>query len=214
MEAGLCRDQDVVVVGAGNSAGQAALFLSQTAKHVFLLVRGCGLKETMSDYLVQRIASSQEISLCLQTEIIGMDGDDQLRSVTWCHGATNSEQTRAISNVFVMIGASPKTTWLCGDFGFDGMLARRVLGVLPPVIVLKGLRDRPFEWLELSCHFILDEALIPRAGAVAMISRLLDVIFVQLLRTWASGGEVGRGWLSGAIDQRVSKAMSAISDSS
>jgi len=102
------------------------------------------------------------------------------------------------------------TTWLCGDFGFDGMLARRVLAVLPPVIVLKGLRDRPFEWLELSCHFILDEALIPRAGAVAMISRLLDVIFVQLLRTWASGGEVGRGWLSGAIDQRVSKAMSAM----
>jgi AraC-like DNA-binding protein len=102
------------------------------------------------------------------------------------------------------------TTWLCGDFGFDGMLARRVLGVLPPVIVLKGLRDRPFEWLELSCHFILDEALTARAGAVAMVSRLLDVIFVQLLRTWASGGEVGRGWLSGAIDQRVSKAMSAM----
>jgi AraC-type DNA-binding domain-containing proteins len=102
------------------------------------------------------------------------------------------------------------TTWLCGDFGFDGMLARRVLSVLPPVIVLKGLRDRPFEWLELSCHFILDEALTPRAGAAAMISRLLDVIFVQLLRTWASGGEAGRGWLSGAIDQRVSKAMSAM----
>ena len=102
------------------------------------------------------------------------------------------------------------TTWLCGDFGFDGMLARRVLSVLPPVIHLKGLRDRPFEWLELSCHFILDEALNPRAGAVAMISRLLDVIFVQLLRTWASNGEVGRGWLSGAIDPRVNKAISAM----
>jgi len=102
------------------------------------------------------------------------------------------------------------TTWLCGDFGFDGMLARRVLSVLPPVIVLKGLRDRPFEWLELSCHFILDEALNLRAGAVAMISRLLDVIFMQLLRTWASNGEMGRGWLSGAIDPRVNKAISAM----
>jgi len=103
-----------------------------------------------------------------------------------------------------------ETTWLCGDFGFDGMLARRVLSVLPPVIILKGLRDRPFEWLELSCHFILDEALNLRAGAVAMISRLLDVIFMQLLRTWASNGEVGLGWLSGAIDPRVNKAISAM----
>lgn len=109
-----------------------------------------------------------------------------------------------------LVLGSGETAWLCGDFGFDGMLARRLLSVLPPVIVLKGLRDRPFEWLELSCHFILDEALAARAGAVAMISRLLDVIFMQLLRTWASKGEVGRGWLSGAIDQRVNRAMSAI----
>jgi AraC-like DNA-binding protein len=109
-----------------------------------------------------------------------------------------------------LVLGSGETVWLCGDFGFDGMLARRLLSVLPPVIVLNGLRDRPFEWLELSCRFILDEALGARAGAVAMISRLLDVIFMQLLRTWASNGEVGRGWLSGAIDQRVNGAMSAI----
>jgi AraC-like DNA-binding protein len=109
-----------------------------------------------------------------------------------------------------LVLGSGETVWLCGDFGFDGMLARRLLSVLPPVIVLNGLRDRPFEWLELSCRFILDEALAARAGAVAMISRLLDVIFMQLLRTWASKGEVGRGWLSGAIDQRLNGAMSAI----
>jgi AraC-like DNA-binding protein len=105
---------------------------------------------------------------------------------------------------------SGETVWLCGDFGFDGMLSRRLLSILPPVIILKGLRDRPFEWLELSCHFILDEALNPRAGAAAMISRLLDVIFVQLLRTWAAGGEVGYGWLSGAIDSRISGAIVAM----
>ncbi len=109
-----------------------------------------------------------------------------------------------------LVLGSGDTVWLCGDFGFDGMLARRLLSVLPPVIVLKGLRDRPFEWLELSCRFILDEALAARSGAVAMISRLLDVIFMQMLRTWASNGEVGRGWLSGAIDDRVNRAMSAI----
>lgn len=102
------------------------------------------------------------------------------------------------------------TKWLCGEFGFDGVLSQRLLSVLPPVLVLKGLRERPFEWLELSCHFILDEALNPRAGAAAMISRLLDVIFVQMLRTWATEGAVGHGWLSGAIDDRINPAMSAI----
>lgn len=101
-------------------------------------------------------------------------------------------------------------TWLCGDFGFDGMLSERLLSVLPPVVILKGLRERPFEWLELSCRFILDEALNPRAGAAAMISRLLDVIFVQLLRTWATGGATGHGWLSGAIDPRINPVITAI----
>ncbi|MGE7958565.1 cupin domain-containing protein [Pseudomonas sp. NPDC089530] len=105
---------------------------------------------------------------------------------------------------------SGDTTWLCGEFGFDGMLSQRLLSVLPPVLILKGLRERPFEWLELSCHFILDEALNPRAGAAAMISRLLDVIFVQLLRTWATDGAIGHGWLSGAIDERINPAMSAM----
>lgn len=102
-------------------------------------------------------------------------------------------------------------TWLCGDFGFDGVLSQRLLSVLPPVLVLKGLRERPFEWLDLSCHFILDEALNLRAGAAAMISRLLDVIFVQMLRTWANDrAAVGYGWLSGAIDARINSAMSAM----
>jgi AraC-like DNA-binding protein len=113
----------------------------------------------------------------------------------------------------LQVGNPPEgtaTTWLCGEFGFDGMLSRRLLAVLPPVITLRGLRDRPFEWLELSCRFILDEALNPQAGSAAMVSRLLDVLFVQLLRTWASGGEVGRGWLSGAIDPRMGKALAAM----
>lgn len=111
------------------------------------------------------------------------------------------------------VGAAPDgaaTAWLCGEFGFDGMLSKRLLAVLPPVITLRGLRDRPFEWLELSCRFILDEALNPQAGSAAMVSRLLDVLFVQLLRTWASGGEVGRGWLSGAMDPRMGKVLAAM----
>jgi thioredoxin reductase (NADPH) len=119
MEAGLCRGEEVVVVGAGNSAGQAALFLSQTASRVYLLVRGEGLQATMSDYLIQRILSSRSISLRVRTEIVGMDGDDRLRNVTWRNNVSMQLETRDISNVFVMIGALPRTTWLCRDLAVD-----------------------------------------------------------------------------------------------
>ena len=119
MEAGLCLNQEVVVVGAGNSAGQAALFLSHTSRRVYLLVRGESLQATMSDYLVQRILSSRNISMLLKTEIIRIDGDDQLRNVTWRDNISMQLETRGISNVFVMIGASPKTTWLCKELAMD-----------------------------------------------------------------------------------------------
>ena len=119
MEAGLCRDQEVIVVGAGNSAGQAALFLSQTASRVYLLVRGEGLEATMSYYLVQRILTAPGISVHLQAEIVELEGDDQLRNVAWRDNTSGAIENRAISNIFVMIGASPKTTWLCKDLAVD-----------------------------------------------------------------------------------------------
>jgi thioredoxin reductase (NADPH) len=112
MEAGLCQQDEVAVVGAGNSAGQAALFLSRTADRVHLLVRGTGLNATMSDYLIQRIMASRTISLHLETEIVGLTGDDRLREVTWLDKATAKTETRTIGNVFVMIGARPRSDWL------------------------------------------------------------------------------------------------------
>jgi len=119
MEAGLCHNEEVLVVGAGNSAGQAALFLSQTAKSVHLLVRGEGLEATMSDYLVQRIHCSRNIHLRLRTEIVRMDGDDRLRGVTFRDNTSKALETKEIANVFVLIGASPKTKWLCGELAMD-----------------------------------------------------------------------------------------------
>jgi thioredoxin reductase (NADPH) len=106
-------------VGAGNSAGQAALFLSQTASHVNLLVRGERLEATMSYYLVQRILTAPGISVHLQAEIVELEGDDQLRKVAWRDNTSGAIATHAISNIFVMIGASPKTTWLCKDLAVD-----------------------------------------------------------------------------------------------
>ena len=112
IEANLCAQEEVVVVGGGNSAGQAAVFLSRMAKHVHMLVRGPGLAATMSDYLVQRIHDAASITLHTHTEIVSIDGDDRLRRVMWQNRSSGLEETKAIAAVFVMIGAEPNTEWL------------------------------------------------------------------------------------------------------
>jgi thioredoxin reductase (NADPH) len=117
MEAQLCAGEEVVVVGGGNSAGQAAMFLSRHAAHVHILVRAEGLASTMSDYLVQRIGQSPRITLRARTEITALDGDDRLRGVTWARGGES--ETRPIGNVFVMVGAEPNTAWLDGCLELD-----------------------------------------------------------------------------------------------
>jgi thioredoxin reductase (NADPH) len=119
MEAQLCAGQEVVVVGGGNSAGQAAMFLTRHAAHVHILVRAEGLAATMSDYLVQRILHSPRCTLHSHTEITGLEGDDRLRSVTWSHVVEGRSDTRPIGNVFVLIGAEPNTAWLDGCLELD-----------------------------------------------------------------------------------------------
>jgi thioredoxin reductase (NADPH) len=119
MEAKLCRGQSVVVVGGGNSAGQAAVFLSRTAGHVHLLVRGEGLAATMSDYLVQRIDRSQRITLHPFSEVTGLIGDRFLREISWTDRRTDETTTIASGALFVMIGAEPNTDWLRGCLELD-----------------------------------------------------------------------------------------------
>lgn len=112
MEAQLCSGEEVAVVGGGNSAGQAAVFLSGSARHVHVIVRSAGLAETMSNYLVQRIATSPSITVHPFTEVTALDGDDYLRRVTLTSRATGEVQVHPIANVFLMIGADPNTEWL------------------------------------------------------------------------------------------------------
>lgn len=119
MESQLCAGEEVIVVGGGNSAGQAAVFLSRTVAHVHILVRANGLAATMSDYLVQRIQQSAKITLHTKTEITALDGDDRLRTVAWTHRETGESETHRIGNVFVMIGADPNTEWLDGCLCLD-----------------------------------------------------------------------------------------------
>ncbi|WP_158809228.1 FAD-dependent oxidoreductase, partial [Beijerinckia sp. L45] len=119
MEAQLCSGEEVIVVGGGNSAGQAAIFLSRTVRHVHVIVRRAGLAETMSDYLVSRIALSPKITVHAHTEITELEGDRYLRHVTWTNRQTCAAETRPVTSVFVMIGAEPNTEWLGGCVSLD-----------------------------------------------------------------------------------------------
>lgn len=119
IESQLCGDEDVIVVGGGNSAGQAAVFLSQTAHKVYMLVRSGGLSDTMSRYLIQRITENPAIELHSRTEIVDLEGDTRLERVTWRDGATGETSTHEIRHVFLMTGASPRTEWLKGCLALD-----------------------------------------------------------------------------------------------
>jgi thioredoxin reductase (NADPH) len=119
MEAGLCRDQEVIVVGGGNAAGQAALFLAGSARHVHHIVRRSSVVETMSQYLVSRIENSSRITLYPDSEISSLDGDMSLEHVTWINTRTGRLTTKKLSTVFVMIGAEPNTGWLFGTVRLD-----------------------------------------------------------------------------------------------
>ncbi|NID16976.1 FAD-dependent oxidoreductase [Luteibacter yeojuensis] len=118
MEATLCAGEEIVVVGGGNSAGQAAVFLARTAAHVHILVRGEGLASTMSDYLVQRIAQSPRITLHPRCQVDHLDGDAYLREVGWKCADGTQKRIKA-GSLFVMIGAEPNTAWLDGCLDLD-----------------------------------------------------------------------------------------------
>jgi len=119
MESQLCEQEDIVVVGGGNSAGQAAVFLSQTASKVHMLVRSGQLSDTMSRYLIQRIVENPAIELHFKTEIVDLEGDAHLERVTWRSNASGETSTNEIRHVFIMAGASPRTNWLSGCLALD-----------------------------------------------------------------------------------------------
>jgi thioredoxin reductase (NADPH) len=120
IEARLCAGEEVVLVGGGNSAGQAAVFLAGHAARVLMMVRAEGLAQSMSRYLIDRIAASPNIALMTQTELVALEGDPEagLASVRWRNRRTGAETTRALRNVFLFVGADPATAWL-GDCGVE-----------------------------------------------------------------------------------------------
>lgn len=130
MEAGLCAGQVAVVVGGGNSAGQAAIFLARTVKHVHMLVRGAGLAETMSSYLIERIEASDRITLHPHSEVTELEGENHLEALTFTH-KSGERQRHEVGALFVMIGAVPNTDWLgdCLELDSAGFVVTGQAGV-------------------------------------------------------------------------------------
>ena len=119
VEARWCRETDVVVIGGGNSAGQAAMFLSRTAPHVHLFVRGDSLAASMSDYLSSRLEADPAITIHYGTEVTALHGEDHLEAID-VHDAESGESRRMDTRaVFVMVGAAPNTDWLSGCVELD-----------------------------------------------------------------------------------------------
>src|SRR5579862_4334655 len=116
LEAKLCAGEEVAIIGGGNSAGQAAVFLANHASKVHMLIRGKGLAATMSRYLIDRIAATPIIELHPNSELTRLSGDEaaRLKSISWCDKAAGTEHDANIGNVFVFVGADPETGWLRG----------------------------------------------------------------------------------------------------
>jgi thioredoxin reductase (NADPH) len=117
IEARLCRNEEIVLVGGGNSAAQAAVFLRNFAKTLWMLVRGPGLADSMSQYLIDRIRASDNIEVLTHTEIVALYGsrEKQLERVRWRNNVTGEETEKPIRYVFLFIGADPATSWLRGS---------------------------------------------------------------------------------------------------
>ena len=116
VEARLCGGQDVVLVGGGNSAGQAAVFLSGHARKVLMIIRGGGLGASMSRYLIERIEATPNIELMFNTEVVALEGrpDASLERVRWRSRLSGEDTTAEIRNLFLFVGADPATGWLDG----------------------------------------------------------------------------------------------------
>jgi thioredoxin reductase (NADPH) len=119
VESQRCSEEEVIVIGGANSAGQAATFLARTSRHVHILIRRPALAETMSRYLIRRIEETPNITLHRNTQVVAVEGHEHLEKVTWRDDTTGQSETHPIRHVFAMTGATPNSSWLDGCVATD-----------------------------------------------------------------------------------------------
>jgi thioredoxin reductase (NADPH) len=186
-EAPACFGEDVYVVGAANSAGQAAVFLSRHARRVTLLARSDQVERSMSYYLVRQIDEIPNIEVRLTTEVIEMRGDDHLEELTLCNSRDGTQETVRAGYLFAFIGAEPRTEWL------DGVLERDPRGFVltGPDLVLDGRRPRDWDrdrdpyYLEASTPGVFAAGDV-RANSIKRVASAVGegAMAIQLLHTY------------------------------
>ncbi len=172
VEARYCRDTDAIVVGGGNSAGQAAMYLSRTARHVHVLVRGESLASSMSDYLLSRLEADPAITIHYQTEIAALHGEDHLERVTVHDKATDEKRDIDARAAFIMVGAAPNTGWLSGLVKLDNkgfVLTGQAVG-----------RETPYETSHDGIFAVGDV----RAGSVKRVASAVGEGSVVISKVW------------------------------
>jgi thioredoxin reductase (NADPH) len=182
-----CAGEDIYIVGAANSAGQAAVFLSQHAERVTLLVRGDSLERSMSYYLARQVDEIPNIEVRLSTEVIGVGGEDHLEQLTLCETRAGEQETVRAGYLFVFIGAEPRTDWLEGVLGRDA----RGFVLTGPDLVLDGQRPRGWDLDRDPYHL---EASVPgvfaagdvRANSTKRVASAVGegAMAIQLLHTY------------------------------
>jgi thioredoxin reductase (NADPH) len=170
MEGQLCVGEKVIVIGGGNSAGQAAVFLSQNSAGVTMLVRSENLAATMSRYLIQRIEENPQIDVHYSSKLHALEGDVHLERISWINRSTSEIKTLAARHLFVMTGASPQTDWLSGCVSLDKkgfvLTGRDLEGTTAPI---QWPLSRPPHMLETSLPgvFVVGDA---RSGNVKRVA--------------------------------------------
>ena len=139
-EAAACRGQDIYILGGGNSAGQAALLLSQYARRVIILALEDSIEETMSKYLVDRLRETKNVDIRTSHTVVGADGEGHLEYLTMENVKTKASERVPAGSLFVFIGALPQTDWL------QGTIERDMQGFVMSGLDLTCNGDRPADW--------------------------------------------------------------------
>jgi thioredoxin reductase (NADPH) len=186
-EAPACAGEDIYIVGAANSAGQAAVFLSRHAQRVTLLVRADSLEQSMSYYLIRQIDEIPNVDVRFTTEVIGVHGDDHLEQLTLCDNRAGRQETVGAGYLFVFIGAEPRTEWLEGVVARDG----KGFVLTGPDLLIDGRRPRGWDldrdpyYLEASASGVFAAGDV-RANSIKRVASAVGegAMAIQLLHTY------------------------------